>query len=65
MIIKKKIKYKPYEEISGEFKKIKPPMFNGEIKKGEEEKAWMTRMKKYFQIYNYSDELKEKWPSII
>ena len=28
---KKKNKYKPYEEISGEFKKIKPPMFNGEI----------------------------------
>ena len=22
-------KYKPYKEISGEFKKIKPPMFNG------------------------------------
>ena len=26
---KKKNKYRPYEEISGEFKKIKPPMFNG------------------------------------
>ena len=25
----KKRKYKPYEEISGEFKKIKPPTFNG------------------------------------
>ena len=32
----KKRKYKPYEEISGEFKKIKPPKFNGETKKGEE-----------------------------
>ena len=32
----KKRKYKPYEEISGEFKKIKPPTFNGETKKGEE-----------------------------
>ena len=29
-------KYKPYEEISGEFKKIKPPIFNGETEKGEE-----------------------------
>ena len=27
----KKRKYKPYEEISGEFKKIKAPMFNGEV----------------------------------
>ena len=31
----KKIKYKPYEEISREFKKIKPPTFNGETEKGE------------------------------
>ena len=31
----RKMKYKPYEEISGEFKKIKPPMFNGEVEKGE------------------------------
>ena len=38
-IIKKKKKYRTYEEISGEFKKIKPPMFNGEIEKGNEEKA--------------------------
>ena len=35
-------------------------MFNGEIKKGEEAKAWLSGMKKYFQIYNYYDELKEK-----
>ena len=27
----KKKKYKSYEEISGEFKKINPPMFNGEF----------------------------------
>ena len=35
-------------------------MFNGEIEKGEEPKAWLFGMKKYFQIYNYSDELKAK-----
>jgi len=56
----KKKKYKPYEEISGEFRKIKPPMFNGEIQKGEEEEAWLSGMKKYFQIYNYFDRLKAK-----
>ena len=33
----KKRKYKPYEEIYREFKKIKPPTFNGETEKGEEE----------------------------
>ena len=51
-------KYKPYEEISREFKKINPSMFKGEAEKGEEEEAWMSGMKKYFQIYNYFDILK-------
>ena len=36
IIILKREKYKPYEEISGEFKKIKPPTFNGETEKGKE-----------------------------
>ena len=49
----KKRKYKPYEEISREFKKIKPPTFNGETEKGEEAESWLSGMKKYFQIYNY------------
>ena len=35
----KKRKFKPYNEISGDFKKIKPHMFNGEVEKGEEAKA--------------------------
>ena len=35
-------------------------MFNSEIEKGEEAKAWLSGMKKYFQIYNYYNELKEK-----
>ena len=35
-------------------------MFNKEIEKGEEEKSWLSGMKKYFQIYNYFDELKAK-----
>ena len=32
----RKRKFKPYEEIFGEFKKIKPPTFNGETEKEEE-----------------------------
>ena len=46
----RKRKFKPYEEISGEFKKIKPPTFNGETEKGEEAESWMSGMNKYFQI---------------
>ena len=38
-------------------------MFNLEVEKGEEVKAWLSRMKKYFQIYNYSDKVKS-WMAI-
>jgi len=41
----------------GEFKKIKPPTFNGEVETGEEAEPWIFGMKTYFQIYNYSSEL--------
>ena len=44
----KRRKYKPYEEISGEFKKIKPPTFNGETEKGEEAESWLSGMRNYF-----------------
>ena len=56
----RKRKYKPYEEISMEFKKIKPPTFNGETGKGEEAESWLSEKKKYFQIYNYSNQLKAR-----
>ena len=56
----RKRKFKPYEEISREFKKIKPPTFNGETEKGEEVESWLSGMKKYFQIYNYSNQLKAR-----
>ena len=42
----RKKKYRPYEEISGEFKKIKPPTFNGETEKGEEAESWLSGMRK-------------------
>ena len=51
----KKRKCKPYEEIFEEFKKIKPPTFNEETEKGGEAESWLSGMKKYFQIYNYSN----------
>ena len=38
-------------------------MFNGEVEKGEEIEAWLSGMKKYFRIYNYSDRLKS-WMAI-
>jgi hypothetical protein len=42
-----------------EFKKSKPPSFNGDIEKGEEAKAWLLGLKKYFEVHDYSENLKD------
>jgi hypothetical protein len=39
--------------LQGELRKIKPPNFNGEHRKGEEVKAWLLEMKKYVQLHDY------------
>ena len=39
VIITLEKKYKPYEEIYGDFKNIKPPNSNGKKEKGEEVEA--------------------------
>jgi len=55
---KRKCRYN--DEITGEFNKIKAPTFNGEVETGEEVEAWLFGMTKYFQIYNYSSEMKAR-----
>ena len=46
------------DHLEGEFKRIKPTSFDGESKIGEEAEAWLLDIKKYFQIYNYSSNMK-------
>jgi hypothetical protein len=41
-----------------EFRKVKRPYFNGEIKKGEEAEAWLLGLKKYFRVHDFSENLK-------
>ena len=36
-----------------EFRKAKPPSFDGEIKKGEEAEAWLLGLKKYFRVHDF------------
>jgi hypothetical protein len=43
-----------------EFKKSKPPTFDGEIKKGEEEEVWLLGLKKYFKVHDYFENLKAR-----
>ena len=37
-----------------EFKKARPPTFNGEVKTGQGAEAWLLGMRKYFQVQYYS-----------
>ena len=43
-----------------EFKKAKPPTFNGEVKTGQEAEAWPLGMSKYFQVHDYSGNMKAR-----
>ena len=43
-----------------EFKKARPPTFNGEIKNGQEFEAWLLGMMKYFQGQDYSGNMKAR-----
>ena len=44
-------------ELQGEFKKLRPPMLNGEFEEVVE--AWLLNIKWYFQVYRYYDNLRE------
>ena len=43
-----------------EFKKAKPPTFDGEIKTRQEDEAWLLGIKKYFQVHDYSGNMKAR-----
>ena len=41
-----------------EFKKEKPPTFNGEMKKSQDLEAWFLGMKNFFGLHDYSENMK-------
>ena len=43
-----------------EFKKVRPPTFNGEVKTSQEDEAWLLGMKKYFQVQDYFGNMKTR-----
>ena len=40
------------------FKKDKPPIFDGEVNNIQEAEAWLLGMRKYFQVQDYSRNMK-------
>ena len=43
-----------------DFKKAKPPTFDGEVKTRQEAESWLLGIKKYFQVQDYSGNMKER-----
>ena len=53
------MKNKIYEfELQGEFKMIRPPIFDGKTEEGGE--GWLLNITKYFQVCNYGRNLKAR-----
>jgi hypothetical protein len=46
--------------LQSELKKVKPPNFNGEHRKGEETEAWLLEMKKYFHLHDYPSRVESR-----
>jgi len=58
-IRRKKINHSKNQGLE-DFKKAKPPTFDGEIEKGEEEEVWLLGLNKYFKVHDYSENLKSR-----
>ena len=58
-IPRKKMKRHSQTYLIEEFKLEKIPTFDGEIKKGEEAKAWLLGLRIPFLVHNYSENTKE------
>jgi hypothetical protein len=39
---------------------LKPPSFEGEIKREDDVEAWLFGLKRYFQFHNYSSNLEDR-----
>jgi len=55
--------YHPYRRsatgyFSDEFRKAKPPTFDGELKKMKDEEAWLPGMKKLSKLHEYKENMK-------
>ena len=46
------------DNLQGEFQKINAPTYQGEKNTGDKAEEWLLGMRKYFQVHNYSSEMK-------
>ena len=57
---KGKIKRRHRDRSRDEFKKDKPPTFDGDINTRQGAEAWLLGIKKYFQVQDYSGNMKAR-----
>ena len=57
---KRKIRKHHRDRSWDEFKKSKPPTFDGKIKIGQMAEAWLLGINKYFQVQDYSGNMKAR-----
>ena len=57
---KRKRKRHHRDRSQDEFRKDKPPTFDGEVKTGQDAEAWLIGINKYFQVHDYSRNMKER-----
>jgi len=58
-------RYHPYKRndrgyFPDDFKKAKPPTFDGDVKKLEDAEAWILGMNKLFELHEYTDNMKAR-----
>ena len=49
-----------YDTLQREFRKIRAPTYEGEVNTREKVEEWLLGMSKYFQVHNYSSEMKAR-----
>jgi hypothetical protein len=46
--------------LQGELRNINPPSFDGEKEREDDDEEWFLRIRRYFQLHNYSSNLEAK-----
>jgi hypothetical protein len=49
------------DSLQGDLRKLKPPILDGDHRKGEDVEAWLLDVRKYFQLHNYSSNLEARF----
>jgi hypothetical protein len=48
------------DSLQGESRKIKPPSFDGERERDDDDESWFLGLTRYFELHNYSSNLEAK-----